>query len=698
MREFDVVIAGAGISKPLPSRLPDGDQLAELAWRMVVDSMPWKLRELTHGATEQLVAGRNPRETVSRDKHDLRLEQLLEVLRRAIPLDILVGVYRVLGTASANSIHTVLGRNELDLGRIFTLNMDSLIDNVAGKLVTHLHGRWDKPDTIISAIGQYLHGLPPDVDFDFGSAVHGKRVLVLGYSGRDRDVIASLTRHPPSAVHWVGHPGHELTEDASRLRADLERRGTKVDPVDYVACEDFLIPRFLDSGGSTDALVPSGSEPAVSPEWKVPSDALEALGQVPLACRVRGVALVMLEIGRKKDAVELLRHTHAVGREALEFRKLTASGLRSLGSNARAIGLLAIPPACVWDRELREAWLDNRGEVAGALSAMGHASLADHLDNSIVRRGDTATTDHELANALHARARRAQRMEMRGDLESAAQDLDAISRNPDARRLMGLGGYMLAETWRADLLKMKGKYAEATDVISCVIDDLPYGDLTQRAYALWRRAEIKLLFHVDETGVDADLNEAGRLAALANDTRVRFWTLATEADAWGRRDRRRARECQLKAEKLLADVRAFGELYWLLIKAEFARGEDRLDECRCFAEEAVQLSQNRIRLPTGHVSARAAGHLIIAEADSVRARTPGQRNASARRLRDVIDEYVHLGMLSGAARAETSLSIVMGDPLPDDRIAYFRQEGWLREASRALDPSDPALDTWHILM
>jgi hypothetical protein len=699
MREFDAVFVGAGISKSPPTLLPDGDELARIVWEALIGSLPPALQKWTVGASAQLEADRHEQHTVSNDRHDLRLEQLLEVLASAVPLKVLVGVYRILDGAAPNTIHTILGRPELNLGCVLTVNMDTVIDEVAGKRVVHLHGRQDRPGTIMTTISQYLRGLPPELDREFAQAVEGKRILVLGYSGRDRDIAEAFLRHPPSLLHWLQHPGGRLARDAELLMDGLRARGVLVQDVEQSTSEAFLVPRYLGVGGPLDSL-PSHSEGGgTGGSWQTPERFRIQLGNAPLAERARAVALVMLEIGQKEEALQLLRGVPAKGEEALKLRKLRARALRSLGRNFEACALLAIPPGRLWDKGTRTMWFGNESQFSATLSAMGLYPLADALDAHLVHRGGEGAEERQVEQALQARVRRAQRMTMRGDFKKATRDFQAVA--ADAIRtqtLFGLGDYLNAATFHADVLKMQGEYGRAKELMSRVIADLPYANLTQRAYALWRRAEITLVAEVEEVQADGDLDEASRLAALSHDARVQFWTKATEADAWGYRDPKRARRCQREAEDLLGSVHAYGELYLLLIMAEFLRGRNELFGSRELARKAVSLADSRRHFAGVHTSGSLAGRLIVAEADAMEATGTAQVRLVVRDLTQLGDEYSAYGMLSGAARVETALALIQHQGVSPERAAGFVRSGWHREARRALYPDDPSVEQWHVLL
>src|SRR5262245_3617993 len=89
---FDVVLCGAGLSMGAPSSLPSGEALSHWVMRLLLDSQdvqaPGVVAPFLMKATTKL-----------------RLELLLEILSRHIPLIRLVEVYRSMENALPNRNH-----------------------------------------------------------------------------------------------------------------------------------------------------------------------------------------------------------------------------------------------------------------------------------------------------------------------------------------------------------------------------------------------------------------------------------------------------------------------------------------------------------------------------------------------------------------------------------------------------------------
>jgi tetratricopeptide (TPR) repeat protein len=94
---------------------------------------------------------------------------------------------------------------------LLTTNQDLLFERAASQLgmkreVSHLHGRCDESHTIVTLVRDYVRGLPASDASLLRGAVNDRTVIVLGYSGRDRDIMPTLVRGHARNIVWVLHP------------------------------------------------------------------------------------------------------------------------------------------------------------------------------------------------------------------------------------------------------------------------------------------------------------------------------------------------------------------------------------------------------------------------------------------------------------------------------------------------------------
>jgi hypothetical protein len=102
--------------------------------------------------------------------------------------------------------------------------MDQLIEDAGPHTkVTHLHGKWYRPKSIRTTVAHYSHGLARRLRRDFGHAIRGKNVLVIGYSGRDTDVMPLIEANPPRRLVWVGPHASKWEYEVVQLRRRYDR-------------------------------------------------------------------------------------------------------------------------------------------------------------------------------------------------------------------------------------------------------------------------------------------------------------------------------------------------------------------------------------------------------------------------------------------------------------------------------------------
>lgn len=673
------VLAGAGISMGAPSALPSGDDLAVLAWRLVNLGLGAIPEDLEDSIARHI---RDP-------SNGIRLEQLLEVMSQGVPLDDLVRVYEAVASDAFNYMHARLV--ELDPEVLVTVNMDSLLEAAASRLsmephLVHLHGVHDDRPSIITTISQYLRDLPEHLHQEFGAALQGRSVLVTGYSGRDRDILPMFERYRPSSLVWVLYPGSHLEREVSEVLTDLGESAVVVEE----RTEDYL-DRLLPPAPACVQLLRDAPRGEEVTEWPIPpAAALHFTTRVPTWQKKIAVAAVLRDSGFIREAIRVARSTRLPLRERgkrIEVRKLVARGLRRSGRSRAALLHLLWP---TWGVSYRRQLEANVNEIAETLPAVGARRAARRLDRAIMSLGDRG--GHHARASLFAQIREAQRVNAEGDLEAAAHAFATVTQLLANRTSLGLGAWVNALTWQADLHKVRGDYQRAREAIETATLEDPYADSSQRAFRGWKAAEIELVFRGPTDEVVEALRELGSREREVVGSAAYFWIRATLIGVIAARG---SDDAAVLGRELVAASRSFSSeqrFYLLLQRAELARVMGRYEQARSLIGSALRLEANRRHFPFGSLTGRLAAQLI--EAKCRVSTDPG--DAVAARLDMISKRLATAGADLMAAHARLVSTAARGEAVDPITLSEWSERGWAAEVDRV--GGDVVGSVWQIVM
>jgi hypothetical protein len=652
--EIHTVFSGAGISMGSPSSLPQGDQLADMAWRLL---------------TQHLHVAANSTEEVRRriKSGHLRLEQLLNVMTLGgvgMPLRTLVTVYEAVNSHKFNYLHARLA--ELDVKFQITVNMDTLLDialTSSGKTlqVDHLHGRHDAPDTIITTISQYLEQLEPNAAHRLEEALLNKSVLVTGYSARDRDIHWLFMAFPPAELTWLVYPSGKRGLSASQLR-EVELSGEARNLLDTLRTNGTTNVHELrkTTEDHLDALLPAPSEHLVTLRETLKSNVLRVEASLPKVAeasydaepewrRLLAVAAVFLDQGMLRETTALLPSINIPAAHAdvrVVKAKIAARARRRDGATWQALYCLLYPVGDVpyWTQFKSVANETSASLGATPLYPVAHA--ADYLLLRQAERGDRRGTAFQIATRI------AQHRSARGSLIDAERRFSQLS-DKTVQGDVGLGTWINTLTWRADLLKVQGRISEAKTLLTTDIDDREYADSAQKAFLDWKLLELDLVGARDTTGIADALAE---LAAGGLDTfgpRAYCWLQLTRI---GASSGAVLNEVDWPTVQKLAHRSADTEHFMYLQLAELARSQRNFRAVRHLLKAARRVERSRLRW-TGSQTGRLAEQLISATAAYQHASTIAARNAAARSLDKTAKQLRHIGAHLPAERAALNAQI-----------------------------------------
>jgi|GEM_PF-1639658 len=337
-----MVLAGAGISKDAPSRLPD--------WmgfnRSILDAIRGAALELLPDCGDAIA---------KLEITSIPVAAFSDAIVRTFAGDSYFPVLRVLESHAPNRNHEGLAElaRRGGLAAIFTTNFDTLIEQAfAAKGVElrlfvdrsdftgvrvappcalfKLHGSVKQTTTLIDTVTQKLRGLPPYVRYALSHLDQRFPLLVIGFSGTDLefddDYIPLLDRG--RHVTWVVNPGRPAS---AHVRAKLDEIGGTI--------IEAALPQVFAEVGIVQA------EP---PEMEADEDADAAIRKVidawvrlehigPLTCAAV-CAELLHAIGEDTAARSIAAKLDAMLREAKELPLTAAKVLRVLGSLALDAG------------------------------------------------------------------------------------------------------------------------------------------------------------------------------------------------------------------------------------------------------------------------------------------------------------------------------------------------------------------------
>ncbi|RSD16344.1 hypothetical protein EIY87_22080 [Amycolatopsis eburnea] len=636
------VLCGAGASGY--SRLPSGAKLALLAFNEVARGTGVYPPEAIDAVAQQL------------DNDELRLEVLLDLMAREVPARTLAGVYSVLKGAKPTRPHNILVRLGVP---IVTTNQDELIElaTPANHVVDvlHLHGQASDLDSVMTMLSQYVEGLPQPIADAFAALVTGRHVVVYGYSGRDRDIMPFL--YHAHRITWLQYrrwpdpaplfPEAQLLKD--RLRARMR-------VIELPEPAEWLFDRLPAShrrevDNLSAAALPISFVAALSTAAQTAFDA------VSLRDRRLALARVLVHCNEAEYAYNGLRKcVRSWPQDARVVLRMAATAEvvqrrpEALRRYARAT-LLTVDPVLKASALLGRAHVNANGsDHATALDELKHAmTAAQRISDPHVRRR-LLTRITNLRARIHA---------MTNHEAQAARDYrhaaDLAERNND------LDGKVTAKIFGSDALHSRGRYLEALDQLSEVMEDnATYGRPQTRMWALFYRGLTLCSMGRLKTGM-GDLN-ACRDEALRTDNRQAMAWAEVAIASYVRRSNVALAEQHLTACRAaikkhglpltVCDVR----LEWEY--AELARARGAWSE----ALDRLDALDSRLRDPgLGMAMPYMPPHLVAVRGEIARER--GDAGA-ADLLRDARRTFRAGGWRHSAVRMEVALWLLRGDTRP----------------------------------
>jgi tetratricopeptide (TPR) repeat protein len=660
-----VIFCGAGISFDIPSGLPRAEELGLALVRLLLDSSD---SVFDNEVTDQVEAA----------TREVRLEVLLELLARQIAASTLVRIFECLCSAIPNRNHFAIAAADFPV--VLTTNQDILLESAAARLarakkVIHLHGRCDQPQTIVALISQYVKGLPAPTAELLKHHLECQFVVVVGYSGRDRDVIPVLAESKPDKMLWLQHPGSrrslELAQLATRLGERLEIRTQ--------ASGSYLwrLLGRLDREAVTLALGTDKGSP-----WEIPLSVQEEFGRIDGTSRNLALAELLRHTARYGFAERIYQRLGGLSPGSPSRVHLAIAAMRKhAGSYASAISIF-------------ESFLQGKkgtpAEHCQALLGLVETLRAESRGSEAARRlaeiagmlTQLPPSRERARIACRAASLEAGLMRVSGELDHALDAYLAAIRL--ARESQDLDDELENRCWYADIWRMKGDYKKAHAEIASVLDEaLLYVRHSTRAWFLFVGADIDCARGTMSRCFEKLRRSAGYFRQGGNRQGIVWTELLRSAQfrIWG--DLNRAATALDNARRQMTGARSrldFAKVRLYLESAELARASGAVDRMK------AELAKARRLLSTSQHFGRHADYLRL-HASLVAAeygREAGHRDAE-RTLEKIAAAYRGMGMDGCGARAQIGAwlckpSQTLQTHLLDQCILYGRRREvlWLR--------------------
>lgn len=659
---YDVVLTGAGISIDPPSEVPDGNELVRRTWARLIRDLPGEYIHILRPVTEAFGGSTRPQVPIY-------LEPLMEVLSVHVESwPILVSTYVDVSTTRFNGNHHMLA----SLGaQQITLNMDKLLE-AAGASPHHLHGTWDEPESIITTVRQYSDGLPASLWASLVDALSNRNVLVLGYSGRDTDVMPALSSARPKVLHWIHRS--PVGDSVFRLKADL---GDAMTFYTGTAREVLEVLQRDQSG------VPCHASP--------PPNLPDRYSEIPADQRLLATAGVAFDLGFYETTVHLLDSERFAGGDEIKRLKLLSRAYTRSGDPKTGFQMVCIPPR---NLAALRYWHLCFGEIAAAFPRIGHPLIGEAINRVL--------SIHPRSR-VPAKIRIAHRMQISGRLDRSREILHGVIDDPHIHRQIGVSGIVDALTIYADTLKLLGDYGGAMALAEQCMDKLAYANWLQRSLAQRRLVELAHVAGLSRIVTEEDeppVLLSDLLAKLYMESRdshhdpvrprnreVAFWAAGCLADVYIEISNDEAKHWLETAQRLISNRSQMEVVYLLLIDAERARNWGD-------SGTSIEQAKRALKRARGLYVPSLVAELSLTQsiaADSL-------SDQVTRKLDRLHREFSRLQARSLAARTQLLLAVASHAPV-DGLASHFQSSGWNREAEIARRSYDEIMGcSWPVIL
>lgn len=655
-------LVGAGAS--LGSGLPSGDNFSRRVFDLLLRTGPTKLGSRTIDHLRNIVT------------QQLRLEIFLEILTSEIPPSTVFKPFELLLSAESNFNHLAIVA--LSPHAIVTTNQDLLLEKAARLLadhrqIIHLHGQCDDLATIITIVSQYLGGLDRRVRRPFQNEIAGRNVVVLGYSGRDRDVMQSLIDAKPQSVKWllhtdsVIHPELEHAQQVLGRRLEIISTNTRSWLREHLSQEALV---KIEALGIKDA--------PLSP--KMPLSVCAAFRGISPLQRNRAVGRLFEHLGKYREAKRIYQQLRPL-RDSDKARRLFDLGrvtARVVGQRAGRKIFLKLGNRSDLPPDIRGHALLNAADTSRNMSSPKEANHQLAKLDQLLRNEKSALTYQAYWKlrgwSLIARAGISR---LEGRASTAAK---FYGRAKHAfLRARDMDGHIAVLTWTAECELTLGEFERGLSLVEEAIREASaYAKSLVSGWPLYVKAEYLTL-----RGRCADalviLRKAKHILEANGNIQGSLWSLMLQAHCLRETSRQQAEKIfRLLRKRLIGRDLAHIQSRLYLEEAEIARER--------WNWPGVEASLSALRTHLQHKSKftkpprLVLAHALLVEAECARQRHCGEAIALLRHARDA---YARMGAKAFVARANVAIGLTdHSDIRMSTLLALCRRSSYDREVDR----------------
>jgi tetratricopeptide (TPR) repeat protein len=503
----------------------------------------------------------------------------------------------------------------------------------------------------------------------------------MGYSGRDRDVMAALGRSRPSSITWIVHPGAAPPDAPEFLNFAKGRAVSRIELDAGGLLWQVLTATERRSVRQIESRLATSISASTTATEKIQQDLLRDFAGLGIEGRALAVARLAEHLGHLEIATRLLV---AVRKSVGTNPRLDVLLGRFYGEArqfAKALPLLSTvsgdPSSSAEER--CEAFVEQAEVLRNASRSPEALALLDEFDALSSTMPQSLAVSHKHVWAVAARAGIAR---MNGDLRTANQLYAELIRT--ARRAGDLDGELEALTWQSELRCMQGRVNDAVlDAEAAVQSGQFFSRRYWNGWPHWSLGQA-LAFNGRARDAILSLEEAMRRFDRGRNDQGIAWTLLALCSVHRDRNLDRSDDYLEAAKSLVVDQPGllFARARYRFEQAELARARGRPAQARSELRRYKQTVGKAAGSATPPALVELQTRLVLLEIDA------DSHKFDARAFQSLARESDRFGARGLATRARLGAIRRQGRRIPPSLLDTCSRMGRERELTAFNSPGD----------